>query len=144
MRVLVANIPLPTNRFLVDLNTALTSHVELVHSSDEFWGMQGDYDIVHLHFPEYLTFELQDAYIKGLTSELIDEVRVRLEYWSARSSIVVTRHVLLPHDALEDPMWERMYDTVYTYADGVVHFANASMREFNERYRDTAFSSGRK
>jgi hypothetical protein len=143
MRVLVANIPLPANRFLVDLNAALSVHCDLEHSSDAFWNMQGDYDLVHLHFPEYLTYEMQAAYISGLTEELIQAVGERLAYWSSRAGIVVTRHVLLPHDAREDPMWERMYETVYRYADGVVHFAHASVDEFQIRYRGTAFHRGR-
>ncbi len=104
--------------------------------------MEGDYEIVHLHFPEYLTFELQEAYISGLRQDLIDAVRERLSYWSERAAIIVTRHVLLPHDAREDPMWERMYEMVYSYSDGVVHFANASVAEFQGRYRATAFKRG--
>lgn len=144
MRVLVANIPLPTNRFLVDLNAALSAHCDLEHSSDAFWNMQGDYDLVHLHFPEYLTYELQAAYISGLTEDLIEAVGERLAYWSSRAGIVVTRHNLLPHDARKDPMWERMYETVYGYADGVVHFAHASVDEFESRYTGTAFNRGRR
>jgi hypothetical protein len=142
MRLLVANIPLPYNRFLVDLNDALSRHCDLTHSSDAFWNMEGEYDVVHLHFPEYLTFDLQDAYIRGLTAEHITAVRERLEFWASRCVIVVTRHVLLPHDARDDPMWSQMYEMIYSYADGVVHFANASVAEFKERYRNTDFVRG--
>jgi hypothetical protein len=143
MRVLVANIPLPHNRFLVDLNAALSEHCAVQHSSDAFWSMEGDYDVVHLHFPEYLTYEVERAYLAGLTAELIEAVEERLRFWAARSSLVVTRHVLLPHDAREDPMWEKMYETVYAYADGVVHFGHASIEEFRTRYASTAFNRGR-
>ncbi|MGH9423433.1 MAG: glycosyltransferase [Thermoanaerobaculia bacterium] len=139
MRVLVANIPLPSNRFLVDLNTALARHCDVTHSSDEFWNRQGDYDVIHLHFPEYMTFELQDAYRDGLTDSLIEATKSRLEFWARRAIIVVTRHVLLPHDALSDPQWERMYEAVYAHADGVAHFGKPSIEEFNNRYRDTNF-----
>lgn len=143
MRVLVANIPLPENRFLVDLNTALSSRCELVHSSDAFWGMEGDFDVVHLHFPEYLTYEIERAYNTELTDSLVAAVDERLNFWASRSTIVVTRHVLLPHDALEDPAWEKMYECVYSYADGVVHFAQPSVDEFRERYGATIFFRGR-
>lgn len=134
MRVLVANIPLPANRFLVDLNEALGKHLEVVQSSDAFWEMNGKFDIVHFHFPEYLTFDHQDAYREGLTEDLIKETSKRLEHWAKRAKLVVTRHVLLPHDALEDPMWERMYAEFYRYMNGVIHFANASIEEFKTRY----------
>ncbi len=139
MRILVANIPLPTNRFLVDLNDALSKHVEITHDADLFWNMQGDFDLVHLHFPEYMTFQHQDAYIKGLTDELIAATEERLRYWGQRARLIVTRHVLLPHDALKDPQWEKMYEAVYRHMHGVVHFAQASVDEFRQRYANTKF-----
>lgn len=142
MRLLVANIPLPANRFLVDLNEALASSIELDHSHEAFWDMDGDYDVVHLHFPEYLTYEIQDAYQNGLTNELVEQIEKRLRFWSRRSAVVVTRHVLLPHMARQDPRWEALYELVYRYADGIAHFASASIAEFRERYRDTAFVRG--
>jgi hypothetical protein len=142
MRILVANIPLPQNRFLVDLNAALSEQVEIVHSSDAFWQMNGDFEVVHLHFPEYLTYEIERAYINGLTDELISEVETRLRSWSRRSAIVVTRHVLLPHDARHDPAWEKMYEMVYRYADAVAHFGQASIEEFQTRYDGTVFERG--
>ena len=45
-KVLVANIPLPANRFLVDLNTALKQRCDLTHSSDAFWNMEGEFDVI--------------------------------------------------------------------------------------------------
>jgi hypothetical protein len=142
MRILVANIPLPKNRFLVDLNSALEKHGAVVHSPDAFWNREGDFDVVHLHFPEYLTFEIEAAYKQGLTDELIAATAERLAWWGQRAKLVITRHVLLPHDAVRDPQWEKMYETVYRHVHGVVHFANASVTEFQERYRNTAFVHG--
>ena len=143
MRLLIAQIPMPQNRFLVDLNAELAKSCDLIHSSDVFWNMEGDFELIHLHFPEYLTFQLQEAYIRGLTDDLIEETRLRLEYWSKKARLVVTRHVLLPHDALEDPMWEKMYGMFYRYADGVAHFAKASIAEFEDRYRENKWFRGR-
>ena len=143
MRVLVAQIPLQRNRFLVDLNTALEQHCELTHNSEAFWQMSGAYDVVHLHFPEYLTYEIEQAYHQGLTEELIVATEERLRWWAGRAKLVVTRHVLLPHDALESPMWEKMYAMFYRYADGVAHFAQASIDEFRQRYAGTKWFHGR-
>jgi hypothetical protein len=80
VRVLVAQIPMPTNRFLVDLNLQLSKSCDIIHNSDNFWELRGDYDIIHLHFPEYLTFQIQDAYINGLDTALIAETEKRLQY----------------------------------------------------------------
>ena len=142
MRVLVANIPLPFNRFLVDLNEALSQNVDLTHSHEAFWSMEGEFDTIHLHFPEYLTFEIQDAYMNGMPDTLMEELEARLRFWAARTSIVVTRHVLLPHDAREDPRWEKLYELVYRFADGVAHFAKASIEEFQNRYQNTNWFRG--
>ena len=139
MRILVANIPLPQNRFLVDLNAALACHSELVHDPDAFWNRTGDFDVVHLHFPEYLTYEIERAYLGSLTQDLIAQIEARLRFWSACSRLVITRHVLLPHAAQSDPRWERLYKTVYRYMDGVVHFAEPSIVEFQQRYARTDF-----
>lgn len=137
MRILVAQIPMPKNRFLVDLNAELSKGCSLHHSSEDFWEKRGEFDLVHLHFPEYLTYDVEKSYVKGLTDEMILEVEERLRWWADRARLAVTRHVLLPHDALEDPQWEKMYEVFYRYADGVVHFAQASVAEFRTRYRDT-------
>ena len=142
MRILVANIPLPQNRFLVDLNEALAKQVDLVHSHEAFWEMNGDYDVVHLHFPEYLTYEIERAYTEGMPDGLLDELEIRLRFWSEQAAIVVTRHVLLPHNARNDPRWEQLYELVYRYCDGVAHFAQASIKEFRERYAKTQWSRG--
>lgn len=143
LRILVANIPLPGNRFLADLNAELEKQCGLVHSPDVFWNMEGEYDVIHLHFPEYLTFQIEAAYKQGLTEELIAETVKRLEFWAGRAKLVVTRHVLLPHDALKDPMWEKMYAEFYRYMDGVAHFAQASIDEFRERYAGSDWFRGR-
>jgi glycosyltransferase involved in cell wall biosynthesis len=142
MKILVGNIPLPANRFLVDLNGALEANHQVTHSHEQFWNMEGDFDVVHLHFPEYMTFEIEQAYRTELTAELMQEIEKRLQYWSDRSVIAVTRHVLLPHDAVSNPIWEQLYETVYRYASGVVHFAQPSIDEFRSRYADTMFVNG--
>ncbi len=141
-QILIANIPFTGNRFMVDLNAALERHVVLTHDHEAFWGMAGEYDIVHLHFPEYMTFEIEHAYIHALSDELIAEIEKRLQYWSERSVLVITRHNLLPHDAVSDPLWERLYETVYRHVDGVAHLAEPSVEEFKVRYANTEFVHG--
>jgi hypothetical protein len=78
MRLLVANIPLPSNRFLVDLNDALAKRVALTHDEKMFWSMQGDFDVIHLHFPEYVTFEHEQQYVHGLSDDLIADYSSRV------------------------------------------------------------------
>lgn len=139
----MANIPLPGNRFLVDLNGALDQSALIVQDHQLFWDMHGDFDLVHLHFPEYLTLEIQAAYSNdALSRELIEALECRLEYWHARTRIIVTRHVLAPHAARGSELWEEVYELVYQFADGVVHFAPPSVDDFITRYADTDFRRG--
>ncbi|MBD3296380.1 MAG: hypothetical protein GF392_03345 [Candidatus Omnitrophica bacterium] len=142
MKLLVAMIPMPCNRFLADLNGELSKHCEITHSSEIFWKMEGSFDIVHIHFPEYITFEVEDAYRKEVTDNLIHEAEKRLKFWAEKARIVITRHNILPHDIVGASLWEKMYETVYRYADGVVHFGKLSIKEFRKRYRDLYFYRG--
>ena len=150
LKILVAQIPMPQNRFLCDLNGAIEHGCDLHHSSADFWEMRGVFDVVHLHFPEHLTYEIEAAYFSdlgiengtGLDDALMGELEKRLRWWSARACLVVTRHVLLPHGAVERPRWEKLYEMFYRYADGVAHFANASIAEFRGRYVETEFARG--
>jgi glycosyltransferase involved in cell wall biosynthesis len=142
MKLLVANIPLPQNRFLVDLNASLGKQCTLTHDENLFWNKQGDFDVIHLHFPEYMTFRHEEEYEHGLTDKLIQETEDCLKFWGQRSKIVITRHVLLPHDALTNPQWEKMYEAVYRNVHGVAHFASASIDEFKNRYRHTHYTFG--
>jgi glycosyltransferase involved in cell wall biosynthesis len=134
LRVLTANIPLPRNRFLQDLNGAMSRHCDLIQSSDDFWAMRGGFDIVHLHWPEYISYEMQAAYTSSLRDELIDALEARLQFWSENARLVVTRHNTAPHDAPDDAAWQRVYSLVYSYAAGVVHMGNASVEDFATRY----------
>jgi glycosyltransferase involved in cell wall biosynthesis len=142
MEVLIANIPLPQNRFLVDLNAAIGKSARITHDEQLFWDRRGEFDVVHLHFPEYMTHAHEDAYQRGLEQSLIDATEDCLAWWGRRAKLVITRHVLLPHDALTDPQWEKMYEAVYRQVHAVVHFASASVDEFRERYRNTQFAHG--
>jgi len=143
MRILVGTVDMDRNRFFRDLNTELARKTQLNRSSDDFWEMRGEYDVVHLHYPEYLTPTLQQA-CEGriLTDDLMAEAERRFKFWADRARVVITRHNLLPHRARNDLAWERMYEAFHRYADGVVHFARASLDEFRQRYRRTAFYRG--
>jgi glycosyltransferase involved in cell wall biosynthesis len=104
--------------------------------------MEGAFDIVHLHFPHYLTFEVERASQTSLTEDLSKAIEERMHYWASNARVVITRHVLLPHDAEHDSPWEALYERVYSYCDAVVHFANASITEFRHRYSATNFFRG--
>ena len=59
MKVLIACISTPGNRYLLDLKSGLSTHAEVVWDADAFWNCQNEFDIIHIHWPEYLSFELE-------------------------------------------------------------------------------------
>jgi hypothetical protein len=135
-RILIANIPTPGNRFVVDLKEGLERYAEVVWDYEEFWRMENEYDIIHIHWPEYLSFELESYLYKPeelIPQELWNFTIACLEYWAKKSKIIYTRHVQYPH-ARHDQEFLNLYRKVVSYCDTVVHFANYSIQQFNEFY----------
>ena len=97
---------------------------------ENFWLNQGSYDIIHLHWPEYL-FKWEVP----TDTELLFLERVMAEWQKLGTKIVITRHNYLPHR----PNPERyipLYNLVYSHVDAVIHLGKHSEYEYLERYKD--------
>lgn len=135
MRILLACIPTPGSRYIEDWKSALARHGEIVHDHEAFWSGDGGFDIVHIHWPEYLSFEIEAGLGAGLDSGILPRLEQRLEAWRSRNArIVVTRHNVRPHNNT-DPAFERLYESVYARADAIVHLGEASRQDYLARYR---------
>jgi hypothetical protein len=135
MKVLFANIPTPNNRFMIDLKEALEQFCEVTWDYKEFWECKNQYDIIHIHWPEYLSFDLE-SYLKTQTplpSALWDRIKICFEYWSKHSTIIYTRHVQNPHTR-NDSEFQYLYKLSASYCKAVVHFAHYSINQFKEYY----------
>ena len=138
LKILFANIPTPSNRFVLDLKEGLEQHADVVWDHQEFWNMKNEYDIIHIHWPEYLSFELESYLYKpseSIPNEIWDKTITCLEYWSKKSKIIYTRHVQFPH-VRHDKEFLKLYKIVASYCDTIVHFANYSVQQFKEWYPD--------
>lgn len=137
MKILFACIPVPGNRFMIDLKDGLESFATVTWNFEEFWSMENMYDIIHIHWPEYLSFELEnylynkEKFTEDLWNRLID----CLNYWSEHSTIIYTRHVQYPH-ARHDNEFLKLYRLCASYCRLVVHFANFSVKQFQRFYPD--------
>lgn len=135
MKVLFATIPQPKNNFVNDLKFGIEQGAEVVYDFNEFWDCKNHYDVVHIHEPEYLSFEVEacmnntDPIPKDLWSRLIS----CLEHWKKTSKIIHTRHVQEPHVRIDDE-FRKLYKTVFSYCDGVAHFAHFSIEQFKSFY----------
>ena len=138
LKILFANIPTPSNRFVLDLKEGLEQHADVVWDHEEFWNMKNQYDIIHIHWPEYLSFELESYLYKpseSIPNEIWDKTITCLEYWSKKSKIIYSRHVQFPH-VRHDKEFLKLYKTVVSYCDTIVHFANYSIQQFKQWYPD--------
>jgi len=138
LKILFANIPTPGNRFALDLKEGLEQHADVVWDHQEFWNMKNEYDIIHIHWPEYLSFELESYLYKPsepIPNEIWEKTINCLEYWSKKSKIIYTRHVQFPH-VRHDEEFLKLYKAVASYCDTIVHFANYSIQQFKQWYPD--------
>src|SRR5215471_7496887 len=93
MRILVASDDLSFNPALVAAYLARGHKVTTGVSN--FALRLGDYDIVHLHWPEELVGFGVNAADAGRTVQALDD----LNWWATRAVIVTTVHNLVPHAA---------------------------------------------
>lgn len=135
MKILFANFVLQGNLFMDDLKLGLEDYAEVVYDYEEFWKCENDYDVVHLHWPEFLSYEVQ-KYVwvtDPFPKDLFDKIETCLKYWKKHSTIVYTRHVQYPH-LRHDEDFLNLYRMVTSYCDTVIHFANFSIQQFMEFY----------
>jgi hypothetical protein len=135
MKVLFATIPQPANRFVSDLKDGIGKHAEVIWDHDEFWKCENHYDVVHIHEPEYLSFEIEGCMnnTDPIPGELWNRLIRCLEHWSKHSTIIHTRHVQEPHVRIDDE-FRKLYQVTMSYCHGVAHFAGFSIRQFAAFY----------
>lgn len=135
MKILFACFPLKYNLFMDDLKKGLEAHAEVTYDFEEFWACKNHYDIVHIHWPEFLSYEIQKYLWETcpVPEDLIQRIKNCMEYWKKHSTIIYTRHVQYPH-LRHDEDYLELYRMVTSYCDVVVHFANYSIQQFKEFY----------
>ena len=135
MKVLFATIPQPKNNFVNDLKFGIEREAEVTYDYEEFWKCENEYDIVHIHEPEYLSYEIEGCmnHTDPIPKELWDRLIKSLEHWKKTSKIIHTRHVQEPHVRIDEE-FKKLYKTVFSYCDGIAHFANFSIEQFKSFY----------
>ena len=117
------------NSTVSDLCRSLSPHVSIQASISLFWERDSQmfFDIVHIQWPEEL-FNWQPIGKKDL-KDLIDQ----LEWWKAKGSkVIVTRHNIYPH--ILNELYRDAYEVIYNQASAVVHFSEASIKNFKSIY----------
>ena len=135
LKILFATIPQPKNRFVSDLQDGIGKYADVVHDYEAFWNCDQEFDIVHIHEPEYLSYELESCMnnTDPIPKELMDRLILSLEHWKKYSKLIHTRHVQEPHVRTDDE-FKKVYQTVFSYCSGISHFANFSISQFQSFY----------
>jgi glycosyltransferase involved in cell wall biosynthesis len=129
MRILVASNDLTFNPSLV-LAYRARGH-EVAAGVSNFVLRLGDYDIVHLHWPEELVGFGTNCTHAGRTAHALD----LLDWWAKRAVIVTTVHNLMPHDADSTGGPETAYfQAFYERADLICHFSEHSHGRYSQVY----------
>lgn len=137
MKVLFATLPQPNNRFVPDLMAGIEKYAQVIHDHKEFWNCSNHFDVIHIHEPEYLSYEIEACMYNTdpIPQELWNRLIACLEHWKKNSVIVHTRHVQEPHVRADDE-FRKLYKTVFSYCNGIAHFANFSISQFKAFYPD--------
>ncbi|MEQ9287566.1 MAG: glycosyltransferase [Cyclobacteriaceae bacterium] len=124
MRILVAyKTGSIQNMFVKELSDGLAREgADIVWNLEHFWSLNGDYDIVHIHWPEFLFY--------GNEHVNLDRLHGTLSKWKKKAKIVITRHNRYPHSGAQHN--HQLYRLVYSFVDGVVHLGKYSETDFRQ------------
>ena len=135
LKILFATIPQPKNRFVSDLQDGIGKYANVLYDYESFWNCDQQFDIVHIHEPEYLSYELEACMYntKPIPKDLWRRLLKSLDHWKKHSKLIHTRHVQEPHVRTNNE-FKKLYQTVFSYCSGIAHFANFSISQFQSFY----------
>jgi len=110
----------------------LNRFVVVIVSFDEFWKCESTFDIVHLHWPEYISGW------KEPDDNFIYKLQTVLNYWHEHSKVVSTRHNFHPHEK-DSVQYKKLYELVYKYTHLVIHLGEFSRNDYVEKYKESVF-----
>lgn len=121
-----------TDIYLSEFAELCETFAEVNISWNDFWEVNGEFDFVHLHWPEYY-FSWKMPTLEGL-----ENIKTVLSNWRIKSTIVITRHNYHPHSG-SDEAFEELYKIFYRSAHVIHHLGLFSQKEFEERYKGEKF-----
>lgn len=136
MKILLTSNLYESNPVIYDLYQHLSPYVSIQASVKSFWDVNplNMYDIVHIQWPEQL-FGWQ-----LINEEDLRKLISQLKLWKGKGSkIVITRHNISPH--ILNKLYQEAYKIIYGEASAVIHFSEASIKNFNLIYANNRINS---
>lgn len=97
---------------------------------EDFWNKSGDYDIIHLQWPEALFNWKENVGQKDL-HDLVE----CLNYWKGKAKLLITRHNASPY-LHNNKFYEEIYEEIFKAVSTIIHLDNYSVGEFSRHYPD--------
>ncbi len=132
MRILFA-CPNNLNTFIRNSIFAIENHSQfpvdpIALGKERFWNPGEDYDIVNLHWPESMFVDWW-----YLDEDRVHRLCSQIDVWRRRGArVCMTRHNIKPH--IQKSSIDFM-KPILARLDGLIHLGQASMDEFEVRYR---------
>lgn len=105
---------------------------DVVAGSINFELQSGEFDVVHILWPEELTgWQLP-------TPERVRDVTTTLMRWRDHARIVVSANNLYPHRSGRHDLFRQLYVNFYRHADAIHHFSCVSKTLVTQEYREIA------
>jgi glycosyltransferase involved in cell wall biosynthesis len=127
MKVLFVTPDYWKNPYCVELAAALNGvGCSVTNSLADFWQVRGEYDVVHLHWPESL-------YTPGLTPSWTDLRMLTSDVllaWNKKASLILTLHNEQTHNSSE--IGNAAIHAAVRLVGGVIHLGEESRARFEE------------
>ncbi len=134
MKVLIVAKDGNRNTFISNLRGSISKNIEVDCGIDKFWKDEKQYDIIHVQWPEMLSFMVSRRTFSP-NNQRIKKVDAQLKKLkSGGAKIVITRHNVFPHNYSSN--YEKLYEIVFNNMNGVIHMGDYSHQEFLKRYPD--------
>jgi len=119
---------LVNNPFVQILDTGITSDSFRVDTcTKSFWDRKKRYDIIQIHWPEFLLYNKNNNFPTKEFGELLYET---LHLWKkSGTKIVFTRHDETTHYVKNKDFRTNLFEIVETGADAIVHLGNFSKNQ---------------
>ena len=115
------------NKYLYNLYKCLKDLDINLSIDKNYWlKMEGDWDIILIHWPEHLPFIKKDKI--PFEKFQLD----RIKYFKTRSKFISIYHNFKPHGYLNN--YQKLYRDIYTNSDAIIHFSNFSIKCIKKKY----------
>lgn len=123
-----------TNQFVKEIADTLSSICEVTTDKVKFWERGGNFDVLLFQWPEELFRHWGEP-----SQDDLDILLYTLDEWRKSSKLYIIRHNIHPHYKQTDN-YAKLYDTIYSNMDGVLHMGQFSKHDYFNRYPTLAQS----